>query len=320
MVTSTASMATNIEVTSVDQSDESAITALYRAAIGPISRNYYLTAFSRFEDAGKAGLSWNWAAGLVTLNWLVFRQLWGVAIAYAGVLMIVILAVFGIGRMLFQMPQEAEIGLIVVVVMLSVVLPGFFGNALFHAHSRKRMANALRTTATLPEACAVLTNSASSRQHLIGILIVNLAFAGAIGGAVVALRGAGASPANTRHVAEVRGAIANSVTHPIREPMSPASAPLAPAVTLAPSPELASAAVAAGRYQINVGLFANDANAQRVHAQLQAVKLDVYSELLETTHGKRTRVRVGPFKIESDANAAAHKIRSLQFDAVVFEQ
>lgn len=314
MVTSTASMATNIEVTSVDQSDESAITALYRAAIGPIGRNYYLMAFSRFEDAGKAGLSWNWAAGLVTLNWLVFRQLWGVAIAYAGVLMIVILAVFGIGRMLFQMPQEAEIALVVVVVMLSVVLPGLFGNALFHAHSRKRMANALRTTATLPEACAVLTNSASSRQHLIGILIVNLAFAGAIGGAVVALRGAGASPANTRHVAEVRGAIANSVTHPIREPMSPASAPLAP------SPKLASATVAAGRYQINVGLFANDANAQRVHAQLQAAKLDVYSELLETTHGKRTRVRVGPFKIESDANAAAHKIRSLQFDAVVFEQ
>lgn len=314
MVTSTASMATNIEVTSVDQSDESAITALYRAAIGPIGRNYYLPVFSRFEDAGKAGLSWNWAAGLVTLNWLVFRQLWGVAIAYAGVLMIVILAVFGIGRMLFQMPQEAEIGLAVVFGLLGVVLPGFYGNAFFHAHSRKRMANALRTTATLPEACAVLISAASSRQHLIGILIANLAFAGAIGGAVVALRGAGAPPANIRPVAEVRGVIANPVTNPIPEATSPAPAPLAP------SPELASAAVAAGRYRINVGLFANDANAQRVHAQLQAVKLDVYSELLDTTHGKRTRVRVGPFKTESDANAAAHKIRSLQFDAVVFEQ
>jgi hypothetical protein len=304
-------MATNIDVTSVDQSDENATTALYRAAIGPIGGQYYLPVFSRFEEAGKAGLSWNWAAGLLTLNWLVFRRLWGVAIAYAGVLMIAILAVFGIGRLLFQLPQAAEMALVVGFGMLSLVLPGFYGNALLHAHSRKRMANALRTTATLPEACAVLTNAASSRQHLIGILIVNLALAGAIGGAVVALRGALAPAKNAMPVADVRGTISIPVTNPIPEPTSPPSAP---------SPELASSAVAVGHYQINVGLFANDANAQRVHVKLQAAKLNVYSEVLDTNNGKRTRVRVGPFMTEIAANAAARKIRSLQFDAVVFEQ
>lgn len=320
MVTFTASMATNIEVTSVDQSDESAITALYRAAIGQIGRNYYLSVFSRFEDAGKAGLSWNWAAGLLTLNWLVFRQMWGVAIAYAGALMIAILMVFGIGRLLFQLPQAAEVALLVVFGLLSLVLPGFYGNALLHAHSRKKMANALRTTATLSEACAVLTNAASSRRHLIGILIVNLVLAGVIGAGILGFQSALAPVTSTRPAADVRGIIANPVTNPIPEPMSPASAPLAPLTQSAPLPELASSAAAVGRYQINVGLFANEVNAQRVHAQLQAAKMDVYSELVDTSHGKRTRVRVGPFKTESDANAAARKIKSLQFDAVVFKQ
>lgn len=317
MVTFTASMATNIEVTSVDQSDESAITTLYRAAIGPIGRNYYLPIFSRFEDAGKAGLSWNWAAGLLTLNWLVFRQLWGVALAYAGALMITILMVFGIGRLLFQLPQEAEVALLVVFGLLSLVLPGFYGNALLHAHIRKKMANALRTTATLSEACAVLTNEASSRLHLVGILIVNLALAGVIGGGVLRFQGAGAPTMNTRPVADVRGVIGNPVANPIPASMSPASAPLTQS---APLPELASSSAAVARYQINVGLFANEVNAQRVHAQLQAAKMDVYSELIDTSHGKRTRVRVGPFNTESDANAAAREIKSLQFDAVVFKQ
>ena len=152
---------------------------------------------------------------------------------------------------------------------------------------------------------------------------MNLALAGVIAGGVLGFRGAWAPATNTRPVAEVRGAIANPVTNPIPEPMSPASAPsapLAPPVPSASLSELASAAASVGRYQINVGLFANEANAQRVHAQLQAAKMNVYSEVIDTTHGKRTRVRVGPFKTESDANAAARKIKSLQFDAVVFKQ
>lgn len=347
MVTFTVSMATNTEVTSVDQSDENATTALYRAAIGPIGSNYYLPIFSRFEDAGKAALSWNWAAGLLTLNWMVFRQLWGVALAYAGALMIAILAVFGLGRLLFQLPQEAEIALVVVFGLLSLVLPGFYGNALLHAHCRKKMANALRTTATLPEACAVLTNAASSRQHLIGILIVNLALAGAIGGGVLAFQGVLGPATKSPDVADVRGTEVLPVTNLIPEPMRAASTPAAPMpevassdvapVAMQPASEVSAPAIieplpavaaeltasdvaVADLYQINVGLFANDANAQRVHAKLQAAKLSVYTEVLDTTNGKRTRVRVGPFKTEAEANAAARKIKALKFDAVVFKQ
>ena len=33
--------------------------ALYRAAIGPKNQEYYLSRFQAFDEAGKAGPSWN---------------------------------------------------------------------------------------------------------------------------------------------------------------------------------------------------------------------------------------------------------------------
>lgn len=307
MDTFTVSMVTNTEVlsteaTSVDQSDENATSALYRAAIGPIGGSYYLPVFDRFEEAGKAGLSWNWAAGLMTLNWLVFRQLWGAALAYAGALMIVVLMVFGIGRLLFQLPQEAEVALLVVFGLLGFVLPGFYGNALLHVNCRKKMAQALRTTATLPEACAVLTIAASTRRHLIGILVVNLVLMGAIGGAALAYRSAMSPATRLPPVEAARIASVKPVTNLIAPVMPAASAP------------------AEAHFLINVGLFANDANAQRAHARLQAAQLNAYTEVLDTANGKRTRVRVGPFETESAAQTAALKIKALKLDAVVFQQ
>ncbi len=63
----------------VHNASESATTALYRAALGPVNIGRYLPVFVRFDEEGRAGPSWNWAAALLTLNWLVFRQLWGAA-------------------------------------------------------------------------------------------------------------------------------------------------------------------------------------------------------------------------------------------------
>lgn len=82
----------------------------------------------------------------------------------------------------------------------------------------------------------------------------------------------------------------------------------------------ARATAEAHHFAINVGLFAKDANAQKVHTQLRAAGQPVYSQVLHTSKGKRTRVRVGPFKSQYAADAAAEKIRALQLDAVVFEQ
>ena len=78
--------------TALDNTDEHSTTALYRAAIGDISNGYYLPRFTRFEAADRPGLSWNWAAALNTLNWLMFRQLWQAALVYSGSIVALALA------------------------------------------------------------------------------------------------------------------------------------------------------------------------------------------------------------------------------------
>ena len=76
--------------------EEDVTTSLYRAAIGPVNADFYLPIFARFEAADRAGLSWNTAAGLLTFNWLVYRQLWGASLAYAGFVLALVFLVVGI--------------------------------------------------------------------------------------------------------------------------------------------------------------------------------------------------------------------------------
>ncbi|OZA56722.1 MAG: hypothetical protein B7X79_09705 [Acidovorax sp. 17-64-282] len=74
---------------------DSALTALYSAALGPVHLSRYLPIFARFDEAGRTTTSWNWAASLCTLNWMVFRQLWGAALVYVAAAEGVALLVFG---------------------------------------------------------------------------------------------------------------------------------------------------------------------------------------------------------------------------------
>ncbi|MEN9437353.1 MAG: hypothetical protein RIR09_2008, partial [Pseudomonadota bacterium] len=135
---------------------EDVTTSLYRAAIGPMCPDFYLPIFSRFETAGKAGLSWNSAASLLTFNWLLFRQLWTPALAYAGILAAVGLLVFGIGRLVFQMSDTVSLVLALVLGVLAFVVPGLLGNALLHKQCRARMEQALADNPTVVEATAQL--------------------------------------------------------------------------------------------------------------------------------------------------------------------
>ena len=117
--------------TTLDDSDESATAALYRAAIGPVRCDYYLPVFTRFDTADRAGPSWNWAACLGTLNWMVYRQLWGPALLYAAVVAGLVLLTLGIGRLTGAPFGIVTLCLLVALATLSFLVPGFFGNALF---------------------------------------------------------------------------------------------------------------------------------------------------------------------------------------------
>jgi hypothetical protein len=102
---------------------ESATIALYRAALGTVNVGRYLPVFERFDEEGRAGPSWNWAAALLTLNWLVFRQLWGTALVYVAAVEGLVLLVLGLGREWLARPSLAEWGFLGAILVLSCLIP-----------------------------------------------------------------------------------------------------------------------------------------------------------------------------------------------------
>lgn len=444
-----------LDATALDQSTEQSTAALYRAVVGPVSESHYLPRFLRFDEKDRAGIQWNTAAALNTVNWFIFRQLWLPALTYVGSVIGLTLLVLGIGRLVFQFSEMVEMTLLAVLAALSFVLPGLFGTALFYKDCRKKMAAALAANATVPEACAALVKQASTRLRMLVIAAINAALIGLIaltyfnapkpgklldemhasavaGGKLTtgidATAPAASSPASATTAAS---APASAVSMPASAasapgvPSTPSSAPMqassapvanptlptasAPALAssravagvvqaeakpkatepkpaasaasppgikasapapIAPPPALpasavkpaipasaatkakpaaapasapkaassavkppasapvkpstaaatnAAPAIAAG-YYINVGLFAEEANAKKAHTKLLDAGLNAFVQELNFPKGKRIRVRVGPFDTEVQADAAATKIRGLQLDAVVFQQ
>jgi len=108
-----------------------------------------------------------------------------------------------------------------------------------------------------------------------------------------------------------------------------ATAPTSAAKVAAASPSAAAPAPAASTpspvgsapgYYLNVGLFAEEANARRAQAKLLNAKLPAFRQTFATQNGERTRVRVGPFATPAEAEKAAAQIRSMQLDAVMYQQ
>lgn len=153
--------------------EEDVTTTLYRAAIGPVSGGYYLPILTRFEAADHAGISWNTAASLLTLNWLVFRKLWVAALAYVGIVVAVALLVFGVGHLVLQFSDSLMMGLGLGFGLVAFVLPGLFGNALFHTECRKAMSKALVGHANVADARDALLRQASTRRRAIWLTAAN---------------------------------------------------------------------------------------------------------------------------------------------------
>ena len=359
--------------TSLDHSEENATTSLYRAAIGLVNVDYYLPIFTRFEAANRISPSWNSAASLYTLNWLLFRRLWLAAGVYGSL-------VLGVALVWFLWPGALDLSVLLVLGVLSVVVPGIYGNALLHLACRQKMAHALTVNTTLAQACSMLQREASSRRHFLWLALLNGALLCAVLAAYLLWPDADKTPPMNPPRVEASNQAAGRVSESASAPASAASTELAiPPVEAASAPQAAAsrngvaavpapvvaaasevptqapfaapvaivpaspasapvpaqalrkdaaketaaparAPTAAHHFAINVGLFAKDTNAQKVHTQLLAAGQPVYTQVLQTSKGKLTRVRVGPFKSQRAADAAAEQIRALKLDAVVFEQ
>ena len=401
-------VATIIPAASLDSPSDSAMTALTRLALGPVNTDYYLSVFERFDSTGRTTTTWNWAACLATINWMLFRQLWSAALIYVAAAQGLALVMFGIGRSFLQWPPGVELGVLGAFAVLAFAVPGLYGNAILYADIRKRVARALAAARTLPEACVLLEQQASSRKRLRALVVGNgvllaaaalayllwapsgtqpLALEPAVTVAQATAAAASAPPptANEAPVHAEPAAAAPAETTPSAptpnpnarpetqaepaeaaasaEPSAPdatadappapsaptatvaaAAPPAGPARRVAPaakpsaakapasatapaaapaptttSPPLAAVGTAAG-YYINVGLFANEANARKAQARLLNEGLPAFRQELDSPKGRRIRVRVGPYDTRAAADDAASAIRAMALEAVVFKQ
>ena len=431
-------VASIIPAMSLDSPSDNAMAAMSRLALGPVNTDYYLKVFERFDDTGRTTTTWNWAACLCTLNWMLFRQLWGAALVYVAAAEGLALIVFGVGRSFLHWPVGIELGVLGAFAVLAFAVPGLYGNAILYADIRKRIARALAASRTVPEACALLEKQASSRKRLQVLVLANVVLglaaliaylalspsdvkplalepAVTVAQATAAAQAASATkPVGALPVPEAEGATtlpmpAPEVTTeppPAPAPQAPAaalkpapvaSAPLAvaqasattavqksaeppasvpsasstpspaagkastpkpatpPASTRAPAPAASATATAPERrdaasraaartkpktpaaaassadttlptvgtaqgYYINVGLFAEEANARKTQARLLNEGLPAFRQELNNSKGRRIRVRVGPYATRAQADAAAEAIRAMALDAVVFKQ
>jgi DedD protein len=93
-------------------------------------------------------------------------------------------------------------------------------------------------------------------------------------------------------------------------PAAPATAtpvapvPVKPAVVEASLPSSEAARVGAGRHVVNVGTFANLANANALASKLRGAGLPVIAERVSLSSGTAMRLRVGPYATRTSAEAA----------------
>jgi len=100
----------------------------------------------------------------------------------------------------------------------------------------------------------------------------------------------------------------------------PIAAESAAARSAAGAVPVESPAAQAQRYVVNVGLFAQENNARNALAQLTDADLPASTQTVKTGQGSRTRVRVGPFDTQAEADRAADKIRAMGLEAQVAPQ
>ncbi|MDP3701928.1 MAG: SPOR domain-containing protein [Hylemonella sp.] len=388
---------------------------LYRATIGPRGQDFYLRHFARFDGEGKAGSSWNWAAYWTTFNWLVYRRMWGWALAYVAALFGTVLLVFGVGKLLLNYSDTSALLLFLLLLTVAFVVPGLYANAWFYTHCNEKISAALLASPEVRDAATTLASQAPDNRRLMLLGLGNAAVlalvlavlngfqgmdstlpqlatreerpqAGGESGQVRALAAAPApasvasapteassprplaaasapqaapapvlaasapeaprvaqaasapqTPSTARPAAAGKSAMVNAADRSAVAARPEPAVPPAPAPRLAagptaavtppvpataPRPARAASAPQAQRYVwvIQVGAYAQEANAQKALAQVQGLGLEAGAETFESPKGPLMRVRVGPFMRQAEADQAALRIKSLDLPALVLRQ
>lgn len=215
----------------------SGVTAeLYRAAIGPRGQDYYLRQFTRFDANGKAGTSWHWPAYWSTFNWLVYRRMWGWALAYAGALLGLAFLIFGVGKLLFNYSDATALLLFLLLLTVAFVWPGLYANAWFYTHLNEKISAVLRESADVETARVALARQAPDNRRWLALVLANAAVLAIAVGVADVMLGADGQESSLTQMRDARPLDGTQST-PIR-PLTPPKpdTPPPPAQAAAPQP------------------------------------------------------------------------------------
>lgn len=84
-----------------------------------------------------------------------------------------------------------------------------------------------------------------------------------------------------------------------------------------PTDSAKPAPAASGEYVVLIGAFANPANVRQLQGKLGELNIKVYTEILDSPQGKKTRVRAGPFPSRDAAEKALEKMKRIGVNGVV---
>lgn len=145
---------------------------LLAAYVGPNS-DYYLERFATFAAGGNP-LSWNWPAFFITSVWLLYRKMWAWFFVYVLGLPVV-LAVF----LLVASPVSSEWAgpaMYLLYALFVYVLAPLFGNRLYYAHVKARVAKVASGAATREQQAAELARTGGTSKAFAALpLLVLLA-------------------------------------------------------------------------------------------------------------------------------------------------
>jgi DedD protein len=134
---------------------------------------------------------------------------------------------------------------------------------------------------------------------------------------------AGAEPVASVPVASAPDASASRAVAAAPAPVPAASRP-PPATATPPAAPVASLPVPAaaptpanGRWVVQVGAYNDMERLRAARAKLQLLGYASYTQDVDSPTGKRTRVRVGPFKSRAEADAVAARVKTAGLQAAV---
>ena len=104
-----------------------------------------------------------------------------------------------------------------------------------------------------------------------------------------------------------------------KPPARPATDTKEQPVKDAPSTPHASSDLVPGKFYLNLGVYSEAGNADKVLAQLQKSRLPALTQKMASNKGEVTRVRSGPFESRKRAEKAARKLQAANIDASIFQ-